>query len=289
MRKPNALGWIRSDRLLALLFTAVISACAMVRPGDPSTAERLKNFEPARDWVSLYVCREQAYLVAAGVRSRILVDNKEVGVLKTNMFAHVWLQPGMHGVLVRNDGLASGTGGLETFEANAGDVVYYWVGVTGKGFGTLTVDKFDSATEARACVTGAVYAAGPTGAAPPDISPTAASPSVAGEETMPAAVSTSSAVPPKQIKPMVTAAPSQALSEKAPVAQRTTSTPSSTMAKSGQDSHQVERMTEVKACATQPRAELAAKGPGYEAYKIDCHGGDVLMVRCEFGSCRVLR
>ncbi len=41
-------------------------------------------------------------------------------------------------------------------------------------------------------------------------------------------------------------------------------------------------------CNLQPRAELTAKGPGYEAYTVPCENGGSWAVRCEFGQCRVL-
>lgn len=57
----------------------------------------------------------------------------------------------------------------------------------------------------------------------------------------------------------------------------------------GQESHQIERMPEAKACNAIPRAVLAAKGPGFETYTVACSNGDSLAVRCEMGACRVLR
>ncbi len=57
----------------------------------------------------------------------------------------------------------------------------------------------------------------------------------------------------------------------------------------GEASYHVERMPEVKACNSQPTAKLASTAPSTEVYTIQCSGGDVLMVRCEFRSCRVLR
>lgn len=57
----------------------------------------------------------------------------------------------------------------------------------------------------------------------------------------------------------------------------------------GQESHQVERMLEVKACNAAPVAALVGKGPGQETYSIACTNGETLAVRCEFGACRVLR
>ena len=135
----------------------LLSGCASVQYGDKTAEAELKKFSPVPGKVSLYVCREQAFLVGAGVRTVIFVDNEAIGTVKPNMFVHAILEPGKHGVLMRNDGLASGSGGFETFEGKAGDVVFYWVGVTGKGFGVLTVDHFDSKRDAMNCVSGAVY------------------------------------------------------------------------------------------------------------------------------------
>ena len=44
-----------------------------------------------------------------------------------------------------------------TVTTGPGEVRYLWVGVTGNGWGVLTVDDFDSEDEARRCVRGAEY------------------------------------------------------------------------------------------------------------------------------------
>ncbi len=59
--------------------------------------------------------------------------------------------------------------------------------------------------------------------------------------------------------------------------------------KVGQDSWNAERLSEVKACAADPKAELIAKGPGFETYTVACSDGNAMAVRCEFGNCRVLQ
>src|SRR3546814_2022578 len=69
--------------------------------------------------------------------------------------------PGKHGVLLRHDGINRGAGGFMTFDINAGDIQIFWVGVTGNGWGVLTIDNFDSESEARACVPGAEYSVQP--------------------------------------------------------------------------------------------------------------------------------
>jgi hypothetical protein len=57
----------------------------------------------------------------------------------------------------------------------------------------------------------------------------------------------------------------------------------------GNDSWAVERLPAVRACHAAPRAKLSAKGPGFETYTVGCSSGDVLLVRCEMGTCRVMR
>jgi hypothetical protein len=46
------------------------------------------------------VCREQAHLVAAGVRTVVFADNEEIGTVRPNMFVHTTLEPGKHGILL---------------------------------------------------------------------------------------------------------------------------------------------------------------------------------------------
>jgi len=154
LEKPICVRPLALFSLGAMIF---LSGCATVKLGDKATEAELKKFAPVEGKVSLYVCREQAHLAAAGVRTVVFVDNEAIGTVKPNMFAYTTLEPGRHGILLRNDGLASGTGGFETFEGKANDVVFYWVGVTGKGFGVLTVDHFDSTQDAMKCVMGADY------------------------------------------------------------------------------------------------------------------------------------
>src|SRR3546814_15839775 len=48
-----------------------------------------------------------------------------------------------------------------TSAINAGDIQIFLVGVTGNGWGGLTIDNFDSESDARACVQGAEYSVKP--------------------------------------------------------------------------------------------------------------------------------
>jgi hypothetical protein len=106
---------------------------------------------------SLYVCREKALLSARGVKTVVWLDNEPIGTLKPNSFVHAEVEPGKHGVLLRHDGINTGSGGFETIETQPGEVRILWVGVTGKGWGVLTVDNFESEAEAGECVRGAEY------------------------------------------------------------------------------------------------------------------------------------
>ncbi|MDE2370050.1 MAG: hypothetical protein KGN16_13860 [Burkholderiales bacterium] len=145
-------------RMVAISSIALLGACASVQYGDKVSEAELKKFLPLPDAVSLYVCREQALLFAAGVRTIVMVDNQPIGTLKPNMFAHAIVKPGKHEVFLKRDGIYGGQSGVFTFDAKAGDLAFVWAGMTGMGFGTLTVDAFDNVSSAQDCVKGAAYA-----------------------------------------------------------------------------------------------------------------------------------
>ena len=133
-----------------------LSGCATVQYGDKAIEASLKKLEPVPGKTSLYVCREDAAFFGAGNRATAIVNNNPIGTLKPNNFAHTLLDPGKHDVWVkRNPG---GDSGVLSFNGTAGEVVILWVGMTAGGFGTLTVDNFDSKFKAEACVRGADYA-----------------------------------------------------------------------------------------------------------------------------------
>lgn len=58
--------------------------------------------------------------------------------------------------------------------------------------------------------------------------------------------------------------------------------------RTGVDTYNAEVLARAGQCSIQPRAELTAKGPGYESYSVPCSNGTAWAVRCEFGKCRVL-
>ena len=59
--------------------------------------------------------------------------------------------------------------------------------------------------------------------------------------------------------------------------------------KGGQDAFNAERLARTQSCSAGPRAVMTGKGPGFETYSVACESGDALSMRCEFGSCRILR
>ncbi|MGY0798874.1 hypothetical protein ACW7G0_07465 [Lysobacter sp. A286] len=136
---------------------ACATGCATYQAGGADRSATLKKFESIPDKGSVYVCRESALLVARGVKSEVYIDNENIGTLKVNSFVHTAVEPGKHGVLLRHDGMNHGAGGFETFEINPGEIRFFWVGVTGNGFGVLTVDDFETQAEARDCVINAEY------------------------------------------------------------------------------------------------------------------------------------
>lgn len=158
---------MRDVRIAALAAAFLcLGGCATYQVGAPDAAAVLKRFDSIPGKASVYVCRVPAVLVARGVKTEVFIDNQNIGTLKQNSFVHTEVEPGKHGVLLRHDGINQGTGGFETFDVNAGEVRFFWVGVTGHGWGVLTVDNFDSDADAKNCVTKAEYSVPPSGTTP---------------------------------------------------------------------------------------------------------------------------
>jgi hypothetical protein len=56
----------------------------------------------------------------------------------------------------------------------------------------------------------------------------------------------------------------------------------------GQDGYQAERFARDQTCKA-ARASLVSKGAGFKTHAVACEGSEALMVRCEFGNCRLLK
>ena len=137
--------------------TLLFSGCASIKYGDKEAETEMKKFVPIPGKTSLYVCRENAVFVAVGVRTTVLVDNEEIGTVKPNTFVHTALEPGKHAVHMKNDGIAAIYSPVITLETKADETAFLWIGVTGGGLGTYTVDFFENKQSGMDCVTGAAY------------------------------------------------------------------------------------------------------------------------------------
>lgn len=94
------------------------------------------------------------------MRSTVVVDGTPIGMLLPKMFAHTILNPGAHSLYLSNEAPlipTSKTGELK-FEGKSGEVVLIWAGVTGGGWGILTVDHFETKANAIQCINDASYA-----------------------------------------------------------------------------------------------------------------------------------
>jgi hypothetical protein len=133
-----------------------LGACAAVSYGDKESEARLRALQPIAGKTSLYACRETAAFSGAGNRTTVIVNGRAIGTLKPNNFAHTTVEAGLQDIYLRlNPG---GDSGILTLRTQPGEVAIVWVGVTGAGFGTLTVDNFSSRSAAERCVKGAAYA-----------------------------------------------------------------------------------------------------------------------------------
>lgn len=145
-----------SRKLTAMLAAVVMSAaCTTVRLGGPANELILKRFEPRPGVGSLYICREQAAFLGVMVNTVAVVDGSSVATLRPNTFAHQFVPPGTHQILVRQSNQFP-SGVLEV-DVEAGEVVFVWVGMAGP-FAPLTVDFFRNDKDGRQCVKKASYA-----------------------------------------------------------------------------------------------------------------------------------
>lgn len=141
---------------ISALLILTLSGCATVKYGDKNTEAKLRELKPIPGKTSLYVCRENAAFVGAGNRTTAIVNGQPIGTLKPNNFAHTVVEPGSQEIYIkRNPG---GNSGVLNLTSQKDEVAIVWVGVTGGGFGVLTVDFFSRRKEAEDCVRSAEYA-----------------------------------------------------------------------------------------------------------------------------------
>jgi len=141
---------------IALAVMAVaLSGCASVQYGDKAAEASLKKFPTVSGKTSLYVCRVSGF-VASGVTSTVLVDGKDIGNLKPQTFVHTVVEPGEHAVQLVHDGI-NGSSGIYKIQTKSDELAFVWAGMTGGGWGVLTVDDFKTKQEAYNCVSDAAY------------------------------------------------------------------------------------------------------------------------------------
>jgi len=154
VRSPGA-RWHRLLAIAALTQVAFLVGCGTVQRGSEDKQARLKSFSPVSGMTSLYVCRENALWLNAGVTTKVLVDAKDIGTVRPNMFVHAVVPPGKHTLTMKNDGIAGVHSPQIDIETAANEVLFLWIG---GGFGYYTIDHFRSPAEGMACVRDATYA-----------------------------------------------------------------------------------------------------------------------------------
>ncbi len=146
-------------KLILCALVVVLSGCASVQYGDKDVESNLKKFSVVPGKTSLYVCRVSGF-VASGVTSTVLVDGKGIGNLKPKTFVHAVVEPGEHAVQLAHDGI-NGSSGIHRIQTKPDEIAFVWAGVTGGGWGILTVDNFSSKQEGQNCVNDAAYSVAP--------------------------------------------------------------------------------------------------------------------------------
>lgn len=155
----NIIGTAYMNRTLFLLICllASLTGCASVQLGDKSVEADLKQFKPIPGKTSLYICRENAVFVGAGINTTIFLNGEDIGTVKPNSFVHAPVIPGKQAIQMKNDGIASVYNPSMTVETKPDELSFLWIGVTGNGWGTYTIDNFVNQQLGMDCVSKASY------------------------------------------------------------------------------------------------------------------------------------
>jgi len=73
------------------------------------------------------------------------------------------------------------------------------------------------------------------------------------------------------------------------IAPQTSAAPRPAIKSVSQGSHEAERLAKEQNCSAHPVASLFERGDGFETYSVGCSGGEAMAIRCELGSCKVIR
>jgi hypothetical protein len=136
-----------------LAAAAALAGCAAAPAPDTGPQGPALDFTPVAGKARLYVCREKAAYQSGAIESIVTVDGKPVGNIRASTVVHTLVEPGRHEILLRN---VEATSNIRpprtTINASAGELVFLWVGVTGRGWGLYSIDGFRDTASAQACV-----------------------------------------------------------------------------------------------------------------------------------------
>lgn len=141
----------------ALATLMLITGCASVQLADGNAQDEVKQFKTQPGLTNLYVCRENALLVGVGITTDVQLNGESIGFVRPNTFVQAWVEPGDHTIQMKNDGIAGMHSPKITFETQGSDTKFLWIGVTGGGMGTYTIDHFESPAAGMRCVQDAKY------------------------------------------------------------------------------------------------------------------------------------
>lgn len=154
-------------RTIGAMAAVMLFGCASVIPGPAHEAAEARAEKSPGEKSAVYFCREWAY-AGGGIALYPRIDGKPVATLTTKTFTRVDMAPGTHEIaLAYSDekdsdffkAVQRSPVKMETLEAKAGEVYYYWIGMAGSSLfgGSLTIDHFDNKAQALDCVRESVY------------------------------------------------------------------------------------------------------------------------------------
>ena len=81
-----------TTRLATALATVLLmTGCASVQMADSKAQEDIKQFATQPGLTNLFVCREKAFLVGAGITSDVVLNGESIGFVKPNTFVQAWV------------------------------------------------------------------------------------------------------------------------------------------------------------------------------------------------------
>ena len=236
---------------LAVLSALFLSGCASVPMGSQESDAKAKTFTaPSPGKAGLYIFRNS--FVGAALTKTLSVDGKPIGTSANKVYFYKEIPAGKHTIATQSE---FSDNVLEiTVEAGKTYFIrqYIKMGAFVGGANLELVSDEEGKKEVLQCS----LAASPTAQAEP----------IAPQPT---------AMPPKVAVPPSPPPPATVVATKGLTG--------------GQDGFQAARAAQGAQCHSNSLPIMIGKGPGSETYSVACPNGDTLAVRCEFGTCRVLK